>query len=323
MKIGVTIHATDRTIAVHELAVAAEERGFHSLYVPEHTHIPVSRETPPPTGGDELEEKYLRTPDPIVSLAAAAAVTSRILLGTAVTLPAQHDPIAGPRRWPPSTRSPAAAWCSASASAGTWRDAVPRRRLRRATGDRARAHAPQPGALRDDVASFEGERVTLAPSWSWPKPVQRPRVRTLLGGERGQAVRRRRRVGRRLDPSAAVASRSRCRGSGPPSPAGRDPDALHIVPMGVLPTEEKLAYFETSRGHRDGAAAARRRQRLVLSTSTSSRRSCSAQAGSTDSHVASARNDGSRPIAACTATPSAKVAPPGRGRPLGRGSGRA
>src|SRR3954453_8831651 len=93
MEIGVTIHATDRTMAVHELAVAAEERGFHSLYVPEHTHIPVSRETPPPTGGDELEEKYLRTPDPIVSLAAAAAVTATIRLGPAVTLPAQHDPI--------------------------------------------------------------------------------------------------------------------------------------------------------------------------------------------------------------------------------------
>ena len=94
MQIGVTLHATDQTVPVHELAKAAEERGFHSVYGPEHTHIPVSRETPPPTGGDELEEKYLRSPDPLESLAAAATVTSRILLGTAVTLPAQHDPIA-------------------------------------------------------------------------------------------------------------------------------------------------------------------------------------------------------------------------------------
>ena len=91
---GVTMFATDRTMPVHELAVAAEERGFGSIYVPEHTHIPVSRETPPATGGDELDEGYMRTLDPIVALSAAAAVTSTILLGTAVALPAEHDPIA-------------------------------------------------------------------------------------------------------------------------------------------------------------------------------------------------------------------------------------
>src|SRR5512145_1095660 len=93
MKIGVTLHASDLAMDVAELAREAEARGFFSLYVPEHTHIPVSRRTPPPTGDAELAEEYKRTPDPLVTLAAAAAVTGRIRLGTAIALPAQHDPI--------------------------------------------------------------------------------------------------------------------------------------------------------------------------------------------------------------------------------------
>src|SRR5437868_3171392 len=93
MKIGATIFATDRTIGPVELARALEERGFHSLYLPEHTHIPLSRKTPPPTGEAELPEEYRRTLDPFVALAAAAAVTSRLRLATGVCLVAQRDPL--------------------------------------------------------------------------------------------------------------------------------------------------------------------------------------------------------------------------------------
>jgi probable F420-dependent oxidoreductase len=246
MHVGVTIHATDQTIAVHELAVAAEERGFHSLYVPEHTHIPVSRETPPPTGGDELEEKYLRTPDPIVSLAAAASVTSRILLGTAVVLPAQHDPIA---------------WAKAIATL----DQVAQGRVVLgvgygwnveemhdhgvAYGERravVREHLLLAQALwRDEVASFEGDHVCLPPSWSWPKPVQQPRVRTLIGGGAGPKLFAN--IAEWADgwiPFGGAGLKSQL-----PvlrdavAAAGRDPAELHIVPMGVLPTAEKLEFF--------------------------------------------------------------------------------
>ncbi len=94
MQIGVTLHATDKAISPVELAVEAEARGFHSLYIPEHTHIPTSRRTPAPTGDAELAEEYLRSPDPYISLAAAAVRTERIRLGTGIGLPAQHDPIA-------------------------------------------------------------------------------------------------------------------------------------------------------------------------------------------------------------------------------------
>src|SRR6478672_485414 len=90
--IGVTIFPTDQTIGPVELARAAEERGFESLWFPEHTHIPASRATPWP-GGADLPEYYRRTLDPFVALSMAAAVTERINLGTGVCLVAQHDPI--------------------------------------------------------------------------------------------------------------------------------------------------------------------------------------------------------------------------------------
>ena len=73
MKIGVTIHSTDKSIGVAELAREAESRGFASLYIPEHTHIPTSRRTPAPTGDEKLGDQYLRSVDPYIALAAAAA----------------------------------------------------------------------------------------------------------------------------------------------------------------------------------------------------------------------------------------------------------
>src|SRR4051794_30284652 len=93
MRVGVTMFATDLSMPIVDLARAAEERGFASLYLPEHTHIPTTRRTPPPTGQDELAEEYKRTLDPFAALAAAAAVTTRLRIGTGISLVAQHDPI--------------------------------------------------------------------------------------------------------------------------------------------------------------------------------------------------------------------------------------
>jgi len=95
MEIGVTLFATDLSMSPVDLAVEAEARGFASLYLPEHTHIPVSRRTPPPTGDAELAEEYKRSLDPYIALAAASSVTRRIRLGTGIGLVAQHDPLQG------------------------------------------------------------------------------------------------------------------------------------------------------------------------------------------------------------------------------------
>src|SRR3954462_4989648 len=95
MRFGIVLFTSDRGIAPARAAQAAEAHGFHSFYVPEHTHIPVKREAPHPGTEDGAlpDDRYMRTLDPWVSLAGAAAVTSRIELATAVALPVEHDPI--------------------------------------------------------------------------------------------------------------------------------------------------------------------------------------------------------------------------------------
>src|SRR5436305_6172263 len=92
MRFGVTMFATDRSIGIVELAKAVEDRGLGSLWVPEHTHIPTSRRTPYPNGG-ELPEEYHRCLDPFVALTAAAIAAPTIRVGTGILLVAQRDPI--------------------------------------------------------------------------------------------------------------------------------------------------------------------------------------------------------------------------------------
>src|SRR6202158_2280999 len=92
MQFGVSIFATEYTIGVVDVGRAAEDHGFESLFLPEHTHIPVKRETPW-AGGGELPREYAHTLDPFVALSAIAAVTTRIKLGTGICLVIQHDPI--------------------------------------------------------------------------------------------------------------------------------------------------------------------------------------------------------------------------------------
>src|SRR3954470_3126423 len=92
MKIGVFYFPVDYGINIPELAIALEERGFESVFLPEHTHIPVSRQSPFP-GGGELPKRYSHTHDPFVALSFAAAVTKKLRLGTGICLIPEHDPI--------------------------------------------------------------------------------------------------------------------------------------------------------------------------------------------------------------------------------------
>ena len=128
MKIGVFYFPVDYGINIAELAAALEERGFESLFVPEHTHIPVSRKTPFPSGG-ELPKRYAHTHDPFVALSFAAAVTKKLRLGTGIAPHSRARPDRhrqGGRH--ASTSCRAAASSSASAAAGTsrrWKTTAP------------------------------------------------------------------------------------------------------------------------------------------------------------------------------------------------------
>lgn len=246
MRIGVTIFTTDQAIGPAELARAVEARGFSSLYVPEHTHIPTSRLSPPPTGEDVLAEEYKRTLDPFVALGAAAAVTSRIKLGTGVSLVAQHDPIVLAKEV--ATLDLVSNGRFVFGIGFGWNreemadHGVDFRRRR----ERAREHVLAMQRLwAHERASFAGEFVRFEESWSWPKPVQRPRPPILIGGAAGPKLFAH--IAEYADGwipigGAGVAAKlPELRRA--MEAAGRDPAGLQVVVFGVLPTRGKLDYY--------------------------------------------------------------------------------
>jgi probable F420-dependent oxidoreductase len=240
--------ATDVSISVHELAREAEARGLQSLFIPEHTHIPTSRRTPPPTGDAELAEEYRRTVDPFVALAAAATVTETIRLGTGIALVAQREPIV-------------------TAKAIATLDQVSGGRFDFGIGfgwnhDEREQHGVAPATRRaltrehvlamkalwtEDVASYDGEIVHLAPSWSWPKPVQAGGPPILIGGAAGPKLFAHNAeyadgwipiggagVRAALEDLALACER-----------VGRDVADLRIVPFGTIPDPGKVEYYES------------------------------------------------------------------------------
>lgn len=245
MRYGLTVFLTDQTIDVVTLARVAEERGFNSLWLPEHTHIPTSRRTPAPTG-EPLAEEYRRSLDPFVALGAAAAVTSSLTVGTGIALVAQRDPIV-------------------TAKAAATLDWQSGGRFRMGIGygwnvDEMEDHGVEPNTRRaharehvlamrtlweKEVASFEGEFVSFPSTWSWPKPRQQP-LPILVGGAAGPAL------------FAHVAEFAQgwipIGGAGltealprlreAVAGAGRDPSDLEVVPFGSLPDHGKLDHFE-------------------------------------------------------------------------------
>ncbi len=247
MRYGITMFATDRTMSAAELAVEAEARGLDSVYLPEHTHIPVSRRTPPPTGDAELAEEYRRTVDPLVALAAAAALTQRITLGTGILLAAQRDPI---------VTAKAIATLDAMSGGrfvlgigfGWNQDEIEHHgtdfRRRR---DVCREHVLTMQALwRDDMAEFHGEFVELSPSWSWPKPARVGGPPVLIGGAPGPKLFSA--VAEYADGWIPIGGagvraalddlRRAC------DERGRDIATLEIVPFGTLPDPGKLEYYD-------------------------------------------------------------------------------
>jgi probable F420-dependent oxidoreductase len=184
MRYGVVLFTSDRGITPAQAAQAAETAGFDCFYVPEHTHIPVRREAlHPRTGTQELpDDRYMRTLDPWVSLSMAAAVTSTISLGTAVALPAEHDPITLAKTI--ATLDHLSGGRVVLGAGFGWNTdeltdhGVP-------TGKRrtlVREYLEAMQALwSDEEASYQGDFVSFGASWAWPKPVQQPRIPIIIG----------------------------------------------------------------------------------------------------------------------------------------------
>jgi probable F420-dependent oxidoreductase len=183
MKFGVAIFPTELTPTPAELGVMAEARGFESLFFPEHTHIPASRETPWP-GGDELPPWYSRTYDPFLALTAAAAATRRIKIGTGICLVIERDPIVTAKEVATLDRLSEGRFLF-GVGAGWNREEMrnhgtdPRRRF---SLMRERVEAMK-AIWTQEEASYQGEHVSFERIWSWPKPAQQPHPPILVGGE--------------------------------------------------------------------------------------------------------------------------------------------
>ncbi len=188
MRVGVEIFPTDQTIEPVELAREVEARGFESLWFPEHSHIPASRETP--WGGNPdappLPEFYWRTHDPFVALAACAAVTDDIKVGTGICLVAQRDPIHTAKEVASLDRI----------SGGRFLFGIGYGWNKEEMAHHGTAYGERRAILRENVwamkrlwsedeASFDGQHVHFSPSWSWPKPVQPGGPPVILGGNAG------------------------------------------------------------------------------------------------------------------------------------------
>jgi probable F420-dependent oxidoreductase len=187
MRHGIVLFTSDRGITPARAAKAAEDAGFDTLYVPEHTHIPVKRDAAHPGTGDETlpDDRYMRTLDPWISLATAAAVTERIRLSTAVALPVESDPITLAKAI--ATLDHLSGGRVTIGAGFGWNTdeladhGVPvqkRRTVLREYVEAMRALWTQ------DEASYDGEHVSFAASWAWPKPVQ-AHIPLLIGAGAG------------------------------------------------------------------------------------------------------------------------------------------
>ena len=184
MDYGVVMFPTEYSIAPDELARALEERGFESLWFPEHTHIPASRKSPWP-GGGELPREYWSAYDPFVALMAAAAATKRLKLGTGICLVIERDPIVTAKEV--ATLDRLSGGRVLFGIGGGWNAEEmeqPRHRLEEPLAAAARAGAGHEGDLdRSARRSYHGEFVRFDQIWSDPKPVQKPHPPIIIGGD--------------------------------------------------------------------------------------------------------------------------------------------
>ncbi|MGW8374467.1 TIGR03619 family F420-dependent LLM class oxidoreductase [Streptomyces sp. ODS28] len=248
MRISVTSLLTDETIGPVQLARELEARSFHGLYLPEHTHIPTTRETPAPMG-EPLAREYGRTLDPFTALASAAAVTRHLALGTSVALIAQHDPIALAKQIATLdlisegrfTLGAGVGWnAEEAADHGVTGDAWRRRRtlVRDRIALMRALWSPEPTA-------YEGEFGSVRASEAHPKPQRPGGPRLLLGGAPGPRMFAH--VAEYADGWMPVG------GSGLGKAvtelneawdrAGRGPERPAVVPAFVQPSPGKLAHF--------------------------------------------------------------------------------
>jgi probable F420-dependent oxidoreductase len=232
VRFSVTLVATDRGPRVADIARAIEELGLDGLWIPDHTHIPVSRDSPYPLGG-ELPDRYRRNLEALSAVAMAAAATSRIRVGTGVLLAALRDPIVTAKALATIDQQ-SGGRVAVGVGYGWNREEMADHGVDPATRRaRTREHVLAMRNLWEcEIACYDGGFVSISPSWSWPKPVQRP-LPVLVGGAPTRVVFEHIvefgagwiPVGGHGLSDAVARLRDRV------AVAGRDPDSLEVIPF--------------------------------------------------------------------------------------------
>jgi probable F420-dependent oxidoreductase len=249
--LGVTMFLTDLSIDPVELAREVEDRGYTSLWVPEHTHIPTSRRTPAPMG-EPLAEEYRRSLDPFVAIGMITAVTTTLRVGTGISLLAERDPIVTAKEVATidhcsngrMTLGIGYGWnieeLENHGGSKKTRRAVVRERI-----------LTMQELWGEEAASFQGEHVQMEEAWAWPKPVQTVRGRTgvpvLIGGAPGPILFRH--IAEFADGwipvggGGVAAAMADLHAAG--AEVGRPPSDFTVVPFGTLPDQGKLDHYES------------------------------------------------------------------------------
>ena len=252
MKFGAYMFSTDYSIRPDDLARLLEERGFESMWVPEHTHIPAARQTPFPGGGD-LPEMYWHTYDPFVALTAAAAATTSLKLGTGICLIIQRDPIVTAKEVASLDRLSRGRFIFGIG--GGW-NAEEMGHHGTRFRSRWRLLRERILAMKEiwtkDEPEFHGEFVNFDKIWSYPKPVQQPHPPIIMGGDGATTFDRVVEFGDGWMPLGG-------RGSQGPSlaekisklkrqaeEAGRDPASISISTFGTRPDPDVIQGMEAA-----------------------------------------------------------------------------
>jgi probable F420-dependent oxidoreductase len=232
VRYSVTLVATDRGSRVADIARAVEELGLDGLWIPDHTHIPVSRDSPYPLGG-ELPDRYRRNLEALSAVAMAAAATSRIRVGTGVLLAALRDPIVTAKALATIDQQ-SGGRVAVGVGYGWNREEMADHGVDPATRRaRTREHVLAMRQLWEcEIAGYDGRFVSISPSWSWPKPAQRP-LPVLIGGAPTRVVFEHVAefgagwipVGGHDMSDAVARLRDRV------AVVGRDPDSLEVIPF--------------------------------------------------------------------------------------------
>ena len=190
MRVGAFYFPADYGINMAELAKALEDRGFDSLFVPEHTHIPASRKSPFP-GGGELPKRYSHTHDPFVALSFAAAASKKLKLGTGILLVPQHEPIVTAKAIASLDQLSGGRFVFGIGGGWNVEEMENHGAKYQTRFKQMREHVLAMKELwTKEEASFDGEFVKFDRVWSWPKPAQQPHPPIILGGETDHTLRR-------------------------------------------------------------------------------------------------------------------------------------